>query len=60
MLFVRSFERTERVFDAMRARGYTGRFPEQADLRLRAMDLVGAGLWLTVGVVLLLYDRMVG
>ena len=35
-----------------------GRFPEQAELRLRAVDLVGAGLWLTVGVALLLYDRM--
>lgn len=59
MLFVRSFERTERVFDAMRARGYRGRFPDQAELRLRTVDLVGAGLWLTVGVVLLVYDRMV-
>jgi len=60
MLFVRSFERTERVFDAMRARGYRGRFPDQAELRLRPMDLVGAGLWLTVGVALLVYDRMAG
>ncbi|MFO7716567.1 cobalt ECF transporter T component CbiQ [Desulfosarcina sp.] len=59
MLFVRSFERTERVFDAMRARGYQERFPEQAELRLRALDLVGAGVWLTVGVALLLCDRMV-
>ncbi len=58
MLFVRSFERTERVFDAMRARGYKGRFPQQAKLHLRTADLVGAGLWLTVGVVLLLYDRL--
>ena len=58
MLFVRSFERTERVFDAMRARGYQGRFPEQAELRLRPGDLVGAGLWLTVGVALLVFDRM--
>ena len=59
MLFVRSFERTERVFDAMRARGYQGRFPELAESRLRAIDLVGAGAWLTVGVALLLYDRLV-
>jgi cobalt/nickel transport system permease protein len=58
MLFVRSFERTERVFDAMRARGYKGRFPDQAELRLRPMDLVGAGLWLVMGGVLLVYDRM--
>ena len=35
MLFVRSFERTERVFDAMRARGYRGRFPDAGRLRLR-------------------------
>ena len=59
MLFVRSFERTERVFDAMRARGYQGRFPQQAELRLRTVDLVGAGLWLIVGVALLIYDRLV-
>jgi cobalt/nickel transport system permease protein len=58
MLFVRSFERTERVFDAMRARGYKGRFPQQAELHLRTVDLVGAGLWLIVGVVLLVYDRL--
>lgn len=56
MLFIRSFERTERVFDAMRARGYKGRFPDQAELRLRPIDLVGAGLWLIVGVALLVYD----
>jgi cobalt/nickel transport system permease protein len=60
MLFVRSFERTERVFDAMRARGYKGRFPEQAELRLRPMDLIAAGLWLGVGVALLVYDRLAG
>ncbi|GAB6906523.1 conserved membrane hypothetical protein [Desulfosarcina cetonica] len=58
MLFVRSFERTERVFDAMRARGYKGHFPDQAELRLRPVDLVGAGLWLIIGVALLVYDRM--
>lgn len=58
MLFVRSFERTERVFDAMRARGYKGRFPQQAELHLRTVDLVGAVLWLIVGVALLIYDRM--
>ncbi|MBR9986531.1 MAG: cobalt ECF transporter T component CbiQ [Desulfosarcina sp.] len=59
MLFVRSFERTERVFDAMRARGYRGLFPEQTLKRQRPADLVGAGLWLTVGVALLVFDRMI-
>ncbi|OGP57770.1 MAG: cobalt ECF transporter T component CbiQ, partial [Deltaproteobacteria bacterium RBG_13_49_15] len=53
MLFVRSFERTERVFDAMKARGYNGRFPEPVELRLQAKDLVLAGIWLAVGVALI-------
>jgi len=59
MLFVRSFERTERVFDAMRARGYKGRFPEPAELHLHSKDLLLAAGWLAVGAVLILYDRIV-
>ena len=59
MLFVRSFERTERVFDAMRARGYRGRFPEPAELRLRTRDLLLAAVWLTAGAALIAYDRIV-
>lgn len=59
MLFVRSFERTERVFDAMRARGYQGRFPEPAELRLRTGDLLVSSVWLAVGAALIVYDRMV-
>ncbi len=60
MLFVRSFERTERVFDAMRARGYNGRFPDPVQLNLRKWDLVGAAAWLIVGAALITYDRMIG
>lgn len=60
MLFVRSFERTERVFDAMRARGYNGRFPDPVELHLSKWDLIGAGLWLIVGVALITYDRIIG
>ena len=59
MLFVRSFERTERVFDAMRARGYRGRFPEPVELRLRTRDLVVSSFWLALGAALIVYDRMV-
>ena len=58
MLFVRSFERTERVFDAMRARGYQGRFPEPAELRLSSRDLVLATSWLVLGVALVVWDRI--
>jgi len=60
MLFVRSFERTERVFDAMRARGYNGRFPDPVKLHLRKWDLVWSGLWMIVGAALIIYDRMIG
>ncbi|HUV78601.1 MAG TPA: energy-coupling factor transporter transmembrane component T [Desulfobacterales bacterium] len=58
MLFVRSFERTERVFDAMRARGYRGRFPDPAELSLRTRDLLLAAGWLAVGAALIAYDRI--
>jgi cobalt/nickel transport system permease protein len=59
MLFVRSFERTERVFDAMQARGYRGKFPEPTELHLQVMDLFMAAGWLAVGAALVLYDRIV-
>ena len=58
MLFVRSFERTERVFDAMRARGYRGHFPAPAATRMAAKDLVLAAVWLAVGIGLVIYDRI--
>lgn len=58
MLFVRSFERTERVFDAMQARGYKGRFPEPIEPRLRIKDLTAMTAWLVVGVALVVYDWM--
>jgi len=58
MLFVRSFERTERVFDAMRARGYRGRFPEPDAPPMTAKDLVLAAVWLLVGTALVAGDRI--
>lgn len=59
MLFVRSFERTERVFDAMRARGYAGRFPEQGEFRLRGRDILLASAWILAGGALIAYDRII-
>ncbi len=58
MLFVRSFERTERVFDAMRARGYTGRFPEPATQPWTAKDLLLSVVWLVIGTALVVLDRI--
>lgn len=57
MLFVRSFERTERVFDAMQARGYRGRFPEPDPQPVLARDLWLTGLMLLLGVGLMVADR---
>jgi cobalt/nickel transport system permease protein len=56
MLFVRSFERTERVFDAMRARGYNGRFHPPRDLHLRFSDVCAAFMFMLFGAALLSYD----
>jgi cobalt/nickel transport system permease protein len=60
MLFVRSFERTERVFDAMQARGYKGRFPVPCDLRIQWRDMLQAGIWVAAGIALVLFDFVKG
>lgn len=59
MLFVRSFERTERVFDAMRARGYEGTFPDPVNLSLKTRDVLLAVVWIMVGGILIAYDRII-
>lgn len=60
MLFVRSFERTERVFDAMQARGYKGRFPVPCDLRIQWQDILQTGVWVAAGTALVLFDVVKG
>jgi len=60
MLFVRSFERTERVFDAMQARGYKGRFPVPCDLRIQWKDILQTGVWVAAGTALVLFDVVKG
>ena len=57
MLFVRSYERTERIFDAMQARGYQGRLPEPQTQNVRAGDIALAAFWLALGAALVVYDR---
>jgi len=57
MLFVRSFERTYRVYDAMLARGYQGRFPAPFYFKVTAGDWLHAAVWLLLGIGLLLFDR---
>jgi cobalt/nickel transport system permease protein len=60
MLFVRSFERTERVFDAMQARGYNGRFPSPCDLRIQWQDILKTGIWVAAGAALVFFDYLKG
>lgn len=52
MLFVRSFERSERIFAAMQCRGFRGRFFSLASFRYRVYDGIFAlGILLTVALV---------
>jgi len=60
MLFVRSFERTHRVYAAMQARGYQGRFPAPFYFRVTAADWLHAAFWLLAGLVLFCFDRFGG
>ncbi len=57
MLFVRGFERTYRVYDAMQARGYNGTFQELHRFRSSAGDWLKATFWILLRAVLLGVDR---
>ena len=58
MLFVRSFERTQRVYDAMLCRGYAGSFPSFTCFNATGKDWAKAVFSGMLGVVLLLFDRL--
>ncbi len=58
MLFVRSYERTQRVYEAMLSRGYTGSFPVYTRFCASPKDRGFAFLWILLGVALILGDRI--
>jgi len=58
MLFIRSFERTERVYEAMLSRGYQGSFPAEVRQKITNMDLVKGVLFIMIAAVLLAGDRL--
>ncbi|MFV0438162.1 MAG: cobalt ECF transporter T component CbiQ [Desulfopila sp.] len=60
MLFVRSFDRTQRVYDAMLSRGYNGQFPSFIHFATTGKDWAKGLLWLTLGLLLLLADLRYG
>lgn len=57
MLFIRSFERTERVHEAMLSRGYRGTFPAGFREKITSRDLVKGAVWSMIGLLLLVFDR---
>ena len=58
MLFIRSFERTERVYEAMLSRGYQGTFPSTSRQNLTTWDLAKGTVSIMIGALLLVLDRL--
>jgi cobalt/nickel transport system permease protein len=58
MLLVRSFERTQRVYDAMLARGYQGVVSGSFEFRSRNRDWILAAVWIAAGMLFLVADRV--
>lgn len=56
MLFVRSFERTERVHAAMLARGYQGYWPQPISFNVQFADYLKAGTVIGLGLLLVICD----
>jgi cobalt/nickel transport system permease protein len=57
MLFVRSFDRTQRVYDAMLSRGYNGTFPSYVHFNATGLDWAKAVMWVIIGLAMLILDR---
>ena len=60
MLLVRSYERTERVQQAMLARGFSGTLPQSEKIPALLADRLATTLVLALGLALLLTDRLIG
>ncbi|MGE3245119.1 MAG: cobalt ECF transporter T component CbiQ [Beijerinckiaceae bacterium] len=58
MLLVRSIERAERVDEAMRCRGFSGRFPMRAPRPLDPIDYRFAAISVAAALALLIMDRL--
>ena len=58
MLFIRSFERTERVYEAMLSRGYQGGFPGEVRQNITRLDLLKGAIFIAIALLLLAGDRL--
>lgn len=57
MLLVRSFERTQRVHEAMVSRGYDGRLPRTVEFQATVADWLKGVSWMLGGIGILALDR---
>lgn len=60
MLFVRSMERTQRVYEAMLCRGYTGVFPSTVKFSLSPRDWSYVAVWVLFSSTMVAIDRWSG
>lgn len=58
MLFIRAFERTERVHEAMCCRGYTGLLPAGPPVPITSADRIKAVCAVGLALALFLFDRL--
>ncbi|HBI15934.1 MAG TPA: cobalt ECF transporter T component CbiQ [Desulfobulbaceae bacterium] len=58
MLFISSYDRTQKVYEAMLCRGYKGIFPTFHTREISGKDLAKGGIWIMIGLVLLLIERL--
>lgn len=58
MLFVRSFDRTQRVYDAMLCRGYNGAFPTFFEFNATRSDWAKGCFWVGLGLALIVFDHL--
>ncbi|MBW1974284.1 MAG: cobalt ECF transporter T component CbiQ [Deltaproteobacteria bacterium] len=58
ILFVRSYERTQRIYEAMTARGYRGNMPLAVKFKANWRDITLAAMWVAVASLSLIVDLL--
>jgi cobalt/nickel transport system permease protein len=53
MLFVRSYERAERVYEAMASRGYEGTMETMTEFKILKRDIIKAGFFVAIGITII-------
>ncbi len=56
-LFIRSYERGERIYAAMAARGFSGKIPTLASPSIRRVEFISASLWLLAVITVFVHSH---